>query len=466
MAKMKPYPEYKDSGLLWLGGIPSHWDVRRNGRLFAQRNQTGFPDHPILEVSLRTGVSVRDFDNSKRKQVMSDREKYKLAVKGDIAYNMMRMWQGAVGVAPVDGLISPAYVVARPYPEVYSRYYAYLFRTAAYMDEVDKYSHGIVKDRNRLYWDEFKQMPSAFPPPGEQTTIANFLDQNRVLVQRFIRNKERLIELLQEQKQAIISHAVTRGIDPDVRLKPSGIAWLGDVPEHWIVKPLKRWATINGRVLPESTDLDYTFHYLDIGIVGTGYLSKGPEKLRFGDAPSRARRVLCQGDTILSTVRTYLRAVYFVAVDSSDLIASTGFAVLTPRHGVVPAFLYLSLQSDPFINRVSANSIGIAYPAIAETQLAVFHLAVPSTEQEQLAIVDYIRKTTHEIDVAIEHAKRQTDLIREYRTRLIADVVTGKVDVRDILVEDVPEDEALEEFVESREMEEALDIGEIQDAKQ
>lgn len=92
MAKMKPYPEYKDSSLPWLGDIPGHWDVRRNGRLFAQRNQTGFPDYPILEVSLRTGVSVRDFDNSKRKQVMSDREKYKLAVKGDIAYNMMRMW--------------------------------------------------------------------------------------------------------------------------------------------------------------------------------------------------------------------------------------------------------------------------------------------------------------------------------------------------------------------------------------
>jgi len=231
--KLKTYPEYKDSGLPWLGNIPSHWEVQRNGRLFAQRNQTGFPDHPILEVSLRTGVRVRDFDNSKRKQVMSDREKYKLAVKGDIAYNMMRMWQGAVGVAPVDGLISPAYVVARPYPEVYSRYYAYLFRTAAYMDEVDKYSHGIVKDRNRLYWDEFKQMPSAFPPPDEQTTIANFLDQNWVLVHRFIRNKDRLIELLQEQKQAIIGHAVTRGIDPDVHFKPSGIDWLGDVPEHW-----------------------------------------------------------------------------------------------------------------------------------------------------------------------------------------------------------------------------------------
>ncbi len=105
---LKPYPAYEDSALPWLATIPTHWEIRRNGRLFVQRNETGFPDLPILEVSLKTGVRVRDFDTSKRKQVMSDREKYKCARQGDIAYNMMRMWQGAVGVAPVDGLVSPA----------------------------------------------------------------------------------------------------------------------------------------------------------------------------------------------------------------------------------------------------------------------------------------------------------------------------------------------------------------------
>ena len=112
------YPSYRDSGLPWLGKIPEHWDVRRNGRLFAERVETGFEELPILEVSLRTGVRVRDMENGARKQQMADRSKYKRAAKGDVAYNMMRMWQGAVGVAPVDGLISPAYVVARPFPEV------------------------------------------------------------------------------------------------------------------------------------------------------------------------------------------------------------------------------------------------------------------------------------------------------------------------------------------------------------
>jgi len=237
--KLNPYPAYKDSGLPWLGKIPAHWEVRRNGRLFAQRVETGFPDLPILEVSLRTGVQVRDLDNTSRKQLMSNREQYKRAAHGDIAYNMMRMWQGAVGVAPTDGLVSPAYVVARPFPETEGRYYSYLFRTATYMNEVNKYSRGIVTDRNRLYWDEFKQMPTAFPPTEEQKAIAEFLDDHGRAVRRFIGAKRRLIELLNEQKQTVLHQAVTRGLDPNVRLKPSGIDWLGDVPEHWEMRRLK-----------------------------------------------------------------------------------------------------------------------------------------------------------------------------------------------------------------------------------
>jgi type I restriction enzyme, S subunit len=240
----KPYPEYRDSGLPWLGRIPAHWEVRRNGRLFAQRNETGYPDLPVLEVSLRTGVSLRDFENSARKQMMSEREKYKRATKSDIAYNMMRMWQGAVGVAPEDGLISPAYVVARPLQGTETRYFAYLFRTTAYMNEVNKYSHGIVTDRNRLYWDEFKQIPSLFPPSDEQKAIADYLDQKHQEIQQYIQNKQQLINLLNEYKLCIVNRAVTRGVDRSVRVKPTGIGVLGDIPQHWKMHKLRQVASI------------------------------------------------------------------------------------------------------------------------------------------------------------------------------------------------------------------------------
>ena len=210
---LDPNARLKPSGVEWLGDVPEHWEVRRNGRLFAQRNETGFGDLPILEVSLRTGVRVRDFENSDRKQVMADREKYKRAVTGDIAYNMMRMWQGAVGVAPVDGLISPAYVVARPLPGTESRYFEHLFRLPAYMGEVDKYSRGIVKDRNRLYWEDFKQIPSCYPPYTEQVAITGAITRMTAGIEAASDRVRREIALFMEYRTRLIADVVTGKLD-------------------------------------------------------------------------------------------------------------------------------------------------------------------------------------------------------------------------------------------------------------
>lgn len=421
---------FRALGLPWVPPLPEGWQVLRNGRLFGHRVETGFPDLPILEVSLRTGVRVRDMENLKRKQVMSQKEKYKRAAKGDIAYNMMRMWQGALGPAPVDGLVSPAYVVVKPFEETNSAYYSYLFRTDAYMREVNKFSHGIVADRNRLYWDEFKQMPSLAPPRPEQDQIVAFLRAQDAHIARFIKAKRELIKLLTEQKLRIIDHAVTRGLDDSVALKPSGIEWLGDVPNHWSIKPLKQWVRLNASALGEKTNPDFEFRYVDISAVSTGRLAKELERLRFENAPSRARRVLRRGDTIISTVRTYLKAIWYVNEQADDLIASTGFAVLTPSQEVEPEYLGYVIQSTGFVNRVTANSIGIAYPAIAETVLGRFPVVMPSKLEEQQAILAHIKAESAPLEQAIEQALSEIKLVREYRERQIADVVTGQVDVR------------------------------------
>ena len=207
------YKAYMNSGLEWLPNIPHHWNVVRNGQIFSQRNETGFPELPILEVSLNTGVRIRDLDGSGRKQIMTVRSDYKRAAKGDIAYNMMRMWQGAVGVAPVDGLVSPAYVVAIPQQGADPRYFSALFRTGAYMAEVDKYSRGIVKDRNRLYWMDFKQMPSPCPPPDEQVQIADTIDEVAGSIGARIRSIEQQINLVGEYRTRLIADVVTGKLD-------------------------------------------------------------------------------------------------------------------------------------------------------------------------------------------------------------------------------------------------------------
>jgi type I restriction enzyme, S subunit len=407
IADLEPYPAMKDSGVEWLGQVPETWEVRRNGRLFAQRNETGFAELPILEVSLRTGVRVRDFENSDRKQVMSDRDKYKRALAGDIAYNTMRMWQGAVGVAPADGLISPAYVIARPLPGTESRYFERLFRTPAYMQEVDNYSRGIVKDRNRLYWEDFKAMPTCYPPPGEQAAIVRYLDHVDRRVRRLVRTKRKLIALLTEQKQAIIHRAVTRGLDPDVPLKDSGVEWLGEVPEHWDVTRLK-WVTRlqRGYDLPAARRIPGPFPVVSSGgVIGTHAEGRaaapGVVMGRYGSTD----------------------AIFYI---EQDYWPHNTSLFVTDFQGNSPKWCYYLLRSISKADHAGKSAV----PGVDRKDLFQIVVCVPPAG-EQPAIVGAIESGSRELDEAVATAKREIELLNEYRTRLIADVVTGKLDVRE-----------------------------------
>ena len=209
----QPYPAYKDSGVEWLGEVPEHWSVRRNGWLFGERNETGFGSLPILEVSLHKGVCIRDMRDVKRKQQITDRDQYKRARKGDIVYNTMRMWQGAVGVVPADGLVSPAYVVTKPTDKIEPSYYELLFRTDAYKHVVKMYSRGIVSDRDRLYWEDFKQIGSTVPPRAEQDHIVAWLHKKLSQSNEASAHLARQIELLHDYRTRLIADVVTGKLD-------------------------------------------------------------------------------------------------------------------------------------------------------------------------------------------------------------------------------------------------------------
>ncbi len=213
LRRFKPCPAYKDSGVEWLGEIPAHWQVKPNFAMFSQRDERGRDDLPILEVSISTGVRVQEFSDGKIEHRSDDMGAYKVARSGDIAFNKMRMWQGAVGMAPVSGLVSPDYIVATPREGVDPRYYAALFRTPLYMAEVCRWSHGIVDDRNRLYWEEFKALRSPVPLAGEQRAMADFLDRDTARIDALVAKVREAIEWLKEYRTALISAAVTGKID-------------------------------------------------------------------------------------------------------------------------------------------------------------------------------------------------------------------------------------------------------------
>jgi len=441
IAELQPYPAYEDSGVPWLGTIPAGWEMRRNGRLFAQRNQTGFARLPILEVSLKTGVRVRDFDSATRKQVLSDKDKYKRACCGDVAYNMMRLWQGAVGVAPVDGLVSPAYVVARPLAETNARYFEYVFRTDSYKSEINKFSRGIVSDRNRLYWEDFKQMPSPVPPLEVQAAIVRFLDHADRRIRRYIRGKQKLIAVLNEQKQAIIHSAVTRGLDPNVRLKPSGVEWLGDVPEHWRAVRLKQVAAVQtGITLGKNYGVRplVARPYLRVANVQTGRLSL--DRITTTRVPVREAEgsTLQPGDVLMTEggdIDKLGRGCVWRGEIPECLHQNHIFAV-RPNQGVLlPEFLVglmASRHGRTFFEITAKKTTNLA--ATNSTTLRCFPLWLPEVE-EQEHILRWTRERVASLDSTATRAESEASLMREYRTRLIADVVTGKLDVREVAAE-------------------------------
>lgn len=218
-------------------------------------------------------------------------------------------------------------------------------------------------------------------------------------------------------------------VQPYPAYKDSGIPMIREVPAHWEVRRLKNWLIVNELVLSEATDPEYMFDYVDIGSVETGRLVRRPERIRFGSSPSRARRVVRPGDTIVSTVRTYLKAVWHAEQPGSDLIASTGFAVFTPRKDTFPKFVNYLCQSAPFTNRVTAESVGIAYPAIAETRLATFEVCVPPFA-EQTAIARFLDHVDGRIRRYVRAKQKLIGVLEEQKQIVIKQAVTGQIDVR------------------------------------
>ncbi len=428
----KPYPHYKPSGIEWLGDVPAHWEVRRlkySVKLIMGQSPSGYDcsDKPIGLPFLQ---GCAEFGDHSPSPVQFCHTPKKVSPIGAILMSV-RAPVGRLNIADQEYGIGRGLCAILPNEEVFQVGFA-RYQLEALTLGLKLASVGSIYDAVSI--GDVGSQPSILPPPSEQALIAAYLDDICGKIHHYVAVKERQVNLLEEYRRAIIHRAVTRGLDPNVPLKPTGIEWLGDIPKHWEVRRLKHWVGINEAVLSEATHPEYEFRYLEIGSVGTGTLTNEPNVLRFASAPSRARRIVKRGDTIVSTVRTYLKAVWFAEEMDDNLICSTGFAVLTPRQDSAPKFVSYVAQSDTFTERVTAESVGVAYPAIAESRLGSFHVCVPPPN-EQAAIAAYLDKTTADIDTAIHRARREIALLREYRTALIAHAVTGKLDLREALAE-------------------------------
>lgn len=420
---LKPYSTAKPSGAEWLGDVPGHWEVRRIKSLYREvdeRSSTGSEE--LMSVSHKTGVTSR-----KQNVTMFLAESnvgYKVCRPGDIVVNTMWAYMAALGVARREGLVSPSYGVYRPldHNALNDEYIDSLLRTEAYRSAYLSRSTGITASRLRLYAESFLSIPLLRPPLPEQQTIGRYLGHMNRRIQRYISAKRRRIELLEEERQAVVAHTVTRGLDPGVPFKPSGVDWMGDVPGHWEVRRL-RTAVKNVVDFARGLAGDDVYLALEHVESWTGrYVASDEDRFE-----SQVKRFKA-GDVLFGKLRPYLAKV---ARPSQDGVCVGEFLVLRPSDaGVSGPYLEYLLRSKPIIDTVNGSTFGAKMPRADWLFIGGLRIPIPPVT-EQAAIVAHVAEASADIKTAIARARRQIELMEEYRTRLVADIVTGKLDVRE-----------------------------------
>ena len=453
-ADLTPYPAMKDSGVPWLGAVPEHWMLRRTKTLLRERSEKGFPDEPLLAATQTKGVVLKEQYENRTVLALKDLHLLKLVRVGDFVISL-RSFQGGIEYAREQGIISPAYTILYPVKRDNHAYLAYAFKSKSYVENLSLFVTGIRQGQN-IDYENLSRSLLPLPPLPEQAAIVRFLDHVDRRIRRYIRAKQRLITLLEEQKQALIHQAVTRGLDPNVRLKPSGVEWLGDVPAHWDVVPLRRVA-LDRCDGPFGSGLKSS-HYTEEGIRVVRLQNIGHGEFKDSDA-------------------AFISPEYYSSLGDHSIVAGdiliaglgddnhpAGRACVAPE-SILPAMV----KADCFRFRLSQTRVEPRFAALQLTATATAASALLSTGAtrqrtnlqstsaraigipavpEQVLIVEHITSKTSGMSAAEESARREIALLREYRASLIVDVVTGKLDVREAaarLPDEVEEPEPLNE---------------------
>ena len=442
---LKPYAEYKESGLPWLGRCPRHWNVRRTKILFHERVQKGFPNEPLLAATQTKGVVKKEDYETRTVTAQKDLHLLKLVEVGDYVISL-RSFQGGIEVAHCRGIISPAYTVLKPQKQAESRYYAHFFKAKPFIDSLSLFVTGIREGQN-IDYERLSRAELPMPSEDEQAAIVRFLDHANRKIDGFIRAKRKLIGLLNEQKQAIIHRAVT-GKDEVRRMKdeagnstfilqpsslpqkPSGIPWLGDIPVHWEVRQLRR---VSRKIKTGGTPKGADEQFFEEGGFNWHTPSDFRDAIELGDATRQLSKMgvsevtTFPADTILMI--GIGATIGKVAISRKPCSCNQQINAILPNKRLVHldflAFYLRTLRSYivdcgkfttmPIINQDETKRLPVLIPPL----------------QEQVEIAKHIEQASKPFTTAIARTEREIALMQEYRTRLTADLVTGKLDVRE-----------------------------------
>ncbi|MDD3393486.1 MAG: restriction endonuclease subunit S [Anaerotignum sp.] len=423
---LKPYDGYKGTDQLWLDSVPKHWDMIKTKYLFSERSSKGFPDEPLLVASQNMGVVPKGVYGNRTVEATKDLHLLKLVKVGDFVISL-RSFQGGIEYAYYQGIISPAYTVMIPKSFIAANYFRHLAKSKTFIELLQMCVTGIREGQNVDY-NKLKNYRLPVPPRKEQDQIVKYLDWQTAKINTLIKAKKKQIELLKEQKQAVINKAVTKGLDDTVPMKDSGIEWLGEVPEHWEV-------FLNKRLYMENV------RKFEVGETVLS-LSQKSGLIPYSEMKERSMhtstydnwKLVLPNDLVLNRFKAHLGVLFSSAYKG---IVTFHYGVYEPQLPILSQYYELLYHTPAYccIFAGRSNGMTVGLQNLSNQNFYNVYSVYPPL-QEQQAIVTYLEEKTALIDKAIAVIEKEIELVSEYKTSLISSVVTGKVDVRDVVVPD------------------------------
>lgn len=457
---MKRYDKYKEIPAPWLSKIPIHWSFRKIRYAFNERSEKGYPHEPLLSATQSHGVIPQALYESRMVSASKDFHLLKLVEVGDFVISL-RSFQGGIEYAYYRGIISPAYTIMSPRDIIDSGYFRYLAKSEDFIRLLQTCVTGIREGQN-IDYKTLRRNVMPIPPKGEQEQIVRYLNWKVSLINKFVKEKKREVALLKELKNAEINHAVTRGLNSESPLKDSGIEWIGQIPAYWRPFRIKQISRFNPSIQPILKDYtnDDQVVFLPMDKISSNGEIDNSEKRPIGVVRNGFTSFKRNDIVIAKITPCFENGKCALLSDLETIIGygTTELIVIEPKNDVViNRYLLLILRSEIFRKNGANFMTGSAgQKRIPVKYIEDFSIGIPSVPEQQ-QIIDYIAEKEERINKAISDIEREIDLVKEYKARLISDVVTGKVDVRGIVV---PDFQSESEVIEATE-EEADDQTEI-----
>ena len=428
---MKRYAEYKDSGIEWIGDIPKDWEVRKNRYLFCRvKNIVGDDElsYPVLSLSIN-GVIEKDREDNSGKTPAVYANYYQIIKLGNLLLCLfdMDVTPCLVGYVEKTGIISPAYSYFEPFKKesVSPKYYFYWYLRMHKENLFIPLSNNV---RNSINNDDFKEIVAPYPPLNIQKVISNFLDTKTIAIDTLINDKQKLIELLKEKRQAIISEAVTKGLDKNIKMKDSGIEWIGVIPENWEIKRIKFIAkkTLMYGANESAEDDDPNFpRYIRITDINEhGHLN--PKTFKSLPPDKASPYLLSEGDILFARSGATVGKTYIHKGDEQACFAGYLIKLSVDEKKALSEFVYYNTLTHRYVNWINLNTIQATIQNVSAEKYNNYEIAIPNIS-EQKKIVAYLDSQTLKLDSVLCDIQEQIEKLKEYRQSIISEVVTGKV---------------------------------------